>query len=88
YFMPVADVLKDRKIYCLSFLIYAVHKPLLYVKKLLMPVLSDIIPYAFLANIMLRIVFLAIVIAAAALIHFVLRKLSPKLLKAVTGGRA
>ena len=88
YFMPLADVFRERKIYCLSFLIYAVHKPLLYVKKLLMPVLSDIIPYAFLANIMLRIVFLAIVIAAAALIHFVLRKLSPKLLKAVTGGRA
>lgn len=88
YFMPLADVFRERKIYCLSFLIYAAHKPLLYVKKFLMPVLSDILPYAFLANIMLRIVFLAIVIAAAALIHFALRKLSPKLLKAVTGGRA
>ena len=88
YFMPLATALRERKIYCLSFLIYAVHKPLLYVKKFLMPVLSSIIPYAFFANIMLRLVFLVIVIAAAALLHFALRKLSPKLLNVVTGGRA
>ena len=37
---------------------------------------------------MLRLVFLVIVIAAAALLHFALRKLSPKLLNVVTGGRA
>lgn len=88
YFMPLATALRERKIYCLSFLIYAVHKPLLYVKKFLMPVLSSIIPYAFFANIMLRLVFLVIVIAAAALLHFTLRKLSPKLLNVITGGRA
>ena len=88
YFMPLATALRERKIYCLSFLIYAVHKPLLYVKKFLMPVLSSIITYAFFANIMLRLVFLVIVIAAAALLHFALRKLSPKLLNVVTGGRA
>lgn len=87
YFMPTVSALDDRKIYRLSFLIYAIHQPLLEIRRLLLPIVSRL-PYAFCANLALRILFVITVIAAAALIRFVLGKLAPKLLKAVTGGRS
>lgn len=87
YFLPLSTALENRKIYRLSFLIYALHQPLLEVRRFLLPIVTKL-PFAFCANIALRILFVAVVIGVAALLRLILEKISPKLLKAVSGGRS
>ena len=87
YFMPNFSAFDNRKIYRISFLIYVIHQPILEIRRILLPNLLKL-PYAFCATLALRFVFIVIIIAVASLIHFVLRKINPKLLNVVTGGRS
>lgn len=87
YFMPTFSALDNRKIYGISFLVYAIHQPLLEIRRFLLPIVSKL-PYAFCASLALRFLFIIIIIAAASFIRFVLGKIAPKLLNVVTGGRS
>lgn len=87
YFMPVTSHMRDRKIYKITFLIYAIHKPLLFVKKYILALMLKIMPLMSMANIMLRLCFLVVTVAVATGIYICLKKVSPKLLKLITGGR-
>lgn len=87
YFMPDLTAFEGKKAYRISFLVYAIHQPLLEFRRFLIPAVSKI-PYAFFASLTLRFLFIIIIIAAAAFIHFVLGKIAPKLLNIVTGGRS
>ena len=93
YLLPPVPFLENRKIYRLSFLMYALHQPLMW--KLQAPVFNlysgtiyKLIPFATAASIITRLVFLAVVIGLAALIHFIFSKLSPRFLAMLSGGRA
>lgn len=85
--MPDLTAFEGKKAYRISFLVYAIHQPLLEFRRFLIPAVSKI-PYAFFASLTLRFLFIIIIIAAAAFIHFVLGKIAPKLLNIVTGGRS
>jgi len=92
YLLPPIPFLRNRKIYKLSFLMYALHQPLIW--KIQAPVIDlysnsihRLIPFATAASVLTRLIFLAIVIGIAALIHFVFSKLSPRFLAMLTGGR-
>ncbi len=87
YFAPMISAVKDRKIYHLSFLIYVIHEPMNMVKNRMLKFFFEILPYTSIANIAVRIIFPAFIIALAAVIYKTLQKLSPKLLRTITGGR-
>lgn len=93
YLLPPIHVLENRKIYKLSFLMYALHQPFIWITS---PALIDfytnhiyqLIPSAAIASITIRIVLLAMVTGLAALIHLVFSRLSPRFLAMLSGGRA
>ena len=87
--LPVIPSLQGKKIYGLSFLIYAIHQPLIADLReriytgLLMPLT---VPVS-MQSILIRAFILAITIALAACIYLILNRYSPKLLRIITGGR-
>lgn len=93
YLLPPIHFLENRKIYRLSFLMYALHQPLIwktsqFVLDLYTAYISKIIPFAAVASILTRLIILGIDIGLAALIYFVFSKLSPRFLALLSGGRA
>lgn len=87
YFTPMISAARNRKIYNLTFLIYALHEPLHIVKDYMMKLLYELISYASVTNILVRVLFPIFVIVFALLFYKLLQKISPKLLRVITGGR-
>lgn len=87
--LPTAPSLVDRKIYKLTFLMYAVHQPLLddHVKEYAYNFLTFLHMPASLDNILIRLMVIAIDIFISLLIYSVLSKICPQLLKLLCGGR-
>lgn len=89
YLLPMYPFLTNRRIYKLTFLIYAMHMPLIgdvwpFICNTLYPkVVMPVFGY----NILTRIIILGIDIGLAALIYFVLKRFAPKVLDLLTGGR-
>lgn len=89
YFLLIVSFLEEKKIYDLSFFIYALHSSLI-------GLLWSIINYAYakvpiavtLCNIFTSVINLSVDICLAAMIYFVLKRLSPKLLHIITGEEA
>lgn len=86
--LPVVPILKDKWIYKLTFLMYAIHQPLLddikwhiynFYTKVPIPVS--------ICNILTRIIILAVDMCISVIIYSVLTKYAPKVLKILTGGR-
>ena len=89
YALPLAPSLQNKKIYSLSFLIYAIHAPLLLnLEKLLWSdfILKLPVPIS-VRSILIRVLFLLLDISLAFFIHSTLKRICPKLLTAITGGR-
>lgn len=87
YFAPMISAVRDRKVYRLSFLIYAIHDPMNIIKDHMLRSLYEFLPYTSVASIAVRIIYPTIIIVLAAAIYKTLQKVSPKLLRTVTGGR-
>lgn len=87
YFTPMIPAVRDRKIYHLSFMIYAIHKPMSIIKDYMLKFFFKISPYTSVANIAVRIIFPIFIVALATVAYKVIQRISPKLLRAVTGGR-
>lgn len=93
YLLPPIRLLENRKVYKLSFIMYALHQPLIWK---LSPFVLDfytnyvfrIIPSASVAAVLSRLIFLGIDIGLAALIYSLFSKLSPRFLAMLTGGRS
>lgn len=89
YSFPVTGYMKSKRIFKITFLMYAMHQPviadgLVFVRD----VISRITPYAFISNILTRITFLALNIVVAGIIYLGLKKFAPKVLEILTGGRS
>lgn len=89
YLFPIIPCLKERKIYRLSFLIYAVHHPitsdiLVFLRK----IIRIITPYACISNVITRIICLGVDFVIAGIVYAILEKFAPKILSILTGGRA
>ena len=91
FLLPIPDFLCDRKIYHLSFLVYALHQPLL--KHFLHPirdlisVLCPFSPPASLINGLGRVLYFLFILCLARVLHTILTRFSPKTLNVLTGGR-
>ena len=90
YLLPIPEILCNRKIYHISFLIYALHQPL--VIHFLNPVRDSIYAIypaasASLINGLGRILYLLFVILLASVLHCILAHFCPKGLDILTGGR-
>lgn len=88
YLLPLYSVLKDKKIYKFSFLMYAIHQPL--IGDLWSPVIrfyGKVALPASVYNVFTRVVILLIDMTLAALIYMVLKRFLPKTLKCLTGNR-
>lgn len=93
YIIPPVRILENRKIYRLSFLMYALHRPLyeLFWPELLSLYthsLGRIITSAAVASVLTRFFALAGITGLCALLYFILSRLAPRLLALLTGGRA
>lgn len=91
FLLPIPDFLCDRKIYHLSFLVYALHQPLL--KHFLHPIrdlISVVCPFsppASLINGLGRVLYFLFILCLAWVLHTILTRFSPKTLNVLTGGR-
>lgn len=88
YLFPVPSCMSDRSIYKLTFLIYAVHMPI--ISDIAIPVrnfISQITPYAYISNLGTRMICLSIDCILAAILYTGLKRFSPKMLGVLTGGR-
>lgn len=87
--LPTMQSLRNLKIYNLTFLMYAIHQPIINdIVYKLYDLFSRIrIPIS-ITNIVMRLIILASVVAVSAIIYFVLNRICPKLLKVLCGGRA
>lgn len=86
--MPALPRLANLKVYNLTFLMYAIHQPLLNdVVYRLFNIASHVHIPVVLINIIIKLIILACVIGIAAIIYNVLRKVCPKLLRLLCGGR-
>ena len=91
YLLPIPNSICNRKVYHLSFLVYALHQPLL--KHFLHPI-RDLIyvvqptASASVINGLGRVLYLLFILLFAWIIHTVLTRFSPKLLNLLTGGRS
>lgn len=88
YLFPVMPFMRERGIYKLTFLIYAVHQPVKNdVTEYLRKLIAAVTPYAFASNIGTRILCLGIDFMIAGMIYSCLKKFAPKVLDVLTGGR-
>lgn len=93
YLLPPVKFLENRKVYRLSFLIYALHQPFMWktaelVHGFYTRCIYSLIPSLALVSVLMRLIYLALVIGLAALLRMLLLKLSPRFLALLTGGRA
>ncbi|WP_206046733.1 acyltransferase family protein [Inconstantimicrobium porci] len=88
FLLPVIPSLKDKWVYRLTFLMYAMHQPLIAdVKPHINNLYKVVLMPDSVRNILTRVIILAIDIALAAAIYIVLKKFAPKGLNALTGSR-
>jgi len=93
FLLPPIRFLENRKVYRLSFLMYALHQPLIwklspFVLDFYTNYISKILTSAALASVLTRLILLGIDMGIAALIYFVFSRLSPRFLAMLSGGRA
>ena len=92
YFFPTFNVFKNQKVIKvmnISFLIYALHRPLMiYTQPHAYNIISEITDYAFINNILGRILTAIMIITIAYIFSLLLNKFAPKILSLLTGGRA
>lgn len=88
FLLPTIPFFKDKKIYRLNFLIYAIHQPFILVITQYINIFYrfKVIPISIM-NISIRVMILAFIILIADIIYFTLNKLHPRILKLLTGGR-
>ena len=90
FLLPMPEFLCDRKVYHLSFLVYALHQPLL--KHLLHPI-RDLMYVVYpaspaaLINGLGRVLYLLAILCLARALHTMLSRFCPKALDVLTGGR-
>ena len=90
FLLPTPEFLCDRKVYHLSFLVYALHQPLL--KHLLHPI-RDLMYVVYpaspaaLINGLGRVLYLLAILCLARALHTMLSRFCPKALDVLTGGR-
>ena len=87
YYLPNIPRLNNRRIYKLTFIIYAIHQPVLrycsvYFKELYLHFL-----HVSFNNLFIRFLILIYIIFVAMVIYKVSNKISPKFTKILTGGR-
>ena len=88
YSFPVRNALLSKWLFKHSFLIYAIHQPLIFdIRPIVRKAINGIIPYVSLTNVCSRIVLLIIIVAAAVLLYAILNKVWPKALSLLTGNR-
>lgn len=88
HLLPMALIPEKGGLFKLSFLMYVIHQPFisLVVPPLQMLVVG-LVPGLALPNLLVRAVYLVLVVLAAWLLTLALRKVSPKALNLLTGGR-
>lgn len=84
--VPGVGFLEDMWVYRLSFLVYALHSPVIADLKQL---LVDAVPgmAASVYNLLVRLLVLTVVLMLAAVVHITCKRYAPKLLVLLTGGR-
>jgi len=88
YVLPSLPGVAGKRIFGLTFLVYAIHQPLIGILWSILNRVYALMPLpATVCNLLTRAVVLAAALCAAAVIHGVLKRLSPRLLRALTGGR-
>ena len=87
YLLPISES-KDR-VFHTSFLIYAIHRPIqMFVRDHGVSVIFQCVGSIFFANVIYIFLSLVLVIFAAFLIYSVLNRISPRVLRLLTGGRS
>lgn len=88
YLLPEIPQLNDKRIYRLSFLIYAIHQPLIEdVRENLVQLVTRGVPVS-IGNILIRVLVFPATVGLSLLIYKLLYKFTPKLLSVLTGGRS
>lgn len=88
FLLPVIPSLKDKWVYRLTFLMYAMHQPLIFdMKPHINNFYASVSMPASVCNILTRIIILGIDIGLAAIIYIILKKFAPKVLNVLTGSR-
>ena len=86
--LPTIPRLVNLNIYKLTFLMYAIHQPLISdIKPFIEKIYINLGIPIFLDNILIRLTLILIVIGVAFIIYFILKKICPSLLKVLCGGR-
>lgn len=88
FLLPVPEFSKNRKLYKLSFLIYATHQSIISLSiNPIRTLIFQITPYISIANIVGRILCILLIIVVNYGIHAVMSRFTPKSLHLLTGGR-
>ena len=97
YYLPIPSVLLDKEstvtkialhLSNVSFLVYALHQPLMGKFISFAVPIFDQIPIAIVGNLLIRISCVLYFVLLALLIHLIMKMFAPKLLQALTGGRS
>lgn len=89
YLFPVLPCMKKKRIYKLSFLVYAVHGPVISdFANLIRNIISKVTPYAIVSNLGTRIICLCIDFVVAGVLFVALKRFAPKVLNVLMGGRS
>ncbi len=88
FLLPVRPWMVDRKIFRISFLMYATHQSIIsLLLERIRSLLAAVSPYTWVVNLGGRVLCILAIIAVNALLYSLLKKLSPRLLSALTGAR-
>ena len=88
FLLPVPEWCKNRKLYRLTFLIYATHQSIISLSiTRIRGLIFAVIPFVSVANILGRIFCILLIIAVNAGIHALMSRFAPRTLKLLTGGR-
>lgn len=88
FVLPVIPSLQNRKVYALSFLVYAMHQPLIAdAWEILQEPFMQIPMPVSMRGILIRAIILVLDIGLAAIMYSVLKRFLPKFLAFLTGGR-
>lgn len=86
---PMKESIKDWRIFNLSFLVYAIHQPLVQVlRKRVDRVAVRLVSVPWVQSVIYYAISLFIVLLTATVIYLVMKKLLPRVLKVLSGGRA
>lgn len=87
YLLSLPDKITNLNVYKLTFLMYALHSPIIIDFKPLIDSALSIVNCVSFVNLLSRIIILAIDMFLASIIYALLKKMCPILLKIITGGR-